>query len=196
MLVHLTGSPQLGASYRDAIGSWRYELGGATTIPIADLQGVKRWEEPSPLMPLFPRVPLVSHFATAGYAWGDWNGAQLHGWSIQARARVEVDALPELVLAGEVVSELLALQWRTAIEGAYRFDELGLIGLRAQLVADLQREVELVLLEPALRFGQLEPGAGLVVSVAVPIAFWPRLEGALDGALWSVGVRASAGAVF
>ena len=197
-LAHITGSPQLGAAYRDAIGSWRYELGGATTIPIGQYDHVRRWDSGSSLVPLFPMLPLRNLFGIAPHAWGAWYASQMpsQAWSIQARARVEVDALPEVVLAGEVVSELLALQWRTAIEGAYRFDELGLIGLRAQLVVDLDRAVELVMLEPTLRVGRLEPGAGLVAHLAVPLVFWPRLDGVFPGGLWSVGVRASAGAVF
>ena len=201
MLLHLLGSPQVGASYRDAIGSWRYELGGAATIPIGgyDLVRYRDRSSSSMVMELFPRLPLRNLFyARAPQAWGGWHEAQVtrETWSIQARARVEVDALPEIVLAGEVVSELLALEWRTAVEGAYRFDELGLIGLRAQLVVDLDHKRELVTLEPVLRVGWLEPGAGLIVNVAVPIVFWPRVAEFYEGGLWSVGVRASAGAVF
>jgi len=199
MLLHLLGSPQVGASYRDAIGSWRYELGGATTIPIGGYDLVRHREPSSMVMELFPRLPLRNLFyGSAPQAWGAWHEAQVthETWSIQARARVEVDALPEIVLAGEVVSELLALEWRTAVEGAYRFDELGMIGLRAQLVVDLHRAVELVTLEPTLRVGWLEPGAGLIVNLAVPFVLWPRMAETPQSPLWSVGVRASAGAVF
>ena len=52
------------------------------------------------------------------------------------------------------------------------------------------------MLEPTLRVGGLDHDAGLVAHLAVPLVFWPRLDGVFPGGLWSVGVRASAGAVF
>lgn len=191
-VVHGLAGPLLGASYRDAIGSWRYELGAAATIPLGRLDLVHDREHPSRLMPLLPALPLAN--LQAGFGGGAWNGGHFRRESfwIQTRARVEVDATDELVLAGEIVNELLEPVFQTAIEAAYRIEGLSMIGLRAQLVWWVDRDL-VMQLEPNARIGFTGDLAGLIVEFGIPIVL---MDIPYIGPLWSVGARLGVGAVF
>jgi hypothetical protein len=139
-------NPELGAMFRDAPApGFRYELGSAMTVPIADTVVVER-EEPPPrggVSDLYPRLPIRN--VTVVNQGAQWNvhRALLSTIAIIPRMRFELDPLSFLALGLEVdipiVMDIDRAQVEVypqiAIEIAGRFEEASFIGTRVELTS-------------------------------------------------------------
>lgn len=176
------GNPRIGASWHHADhAGLRAEIGGALNIPYLATQS------PEPLrIDVSPEPPIIvppprQHQRHRG----GWSAFQLEAdrFAVMAHARVELDLAPEVVIGGELDLPLVARLDRSevmflpqlSLEGAFRFLQLSLIGLRAQatVVHPLTHYGLVVLLEPFLRVVQLVEDVAAFGTLSVPISVGP-----------------------
>lgn len=196
IVVLVTHNVQLGAAFRDAPApGWRYELGGALTMPSETrtvIDGVDDESSHLPLRNLLDSLP----------AWLGWN-AHRHRrdtLSIVAHARLELDPIPELVIGAEVDvpitlafdREEVDVRPQVALEIAGRFEEVSLAGLRAELTS--YPDVN-VLLEPFVRLTYALGSGAVFVRVGLRLPLGPGYPFATEAPLGYVGATLEAGAL-
>lgn len=176
------GNPELGASFRDTpADGWRFELGGAVTLPTATREIVSAPPPPVPGMvaPLYPTLPLRNILNQRPYGWNA-HRLVLDAAAVIAHARGEWDPIPQLVVALQV-----DLAMHVALDGggvdfypqaeltvAGRFLDSSLLGLRAELTTFGWTDFN-VMLDPFVRLDLPDDGADahafLRASVRVPL---------------------------
>jgi hypothetical protein len=177
-----TGNPELGAAFRDAPApGWRFEIGGAITIPISQVL-VLDSIEPRFTTGDFP----PGSFGVEAPMNTDWNLQRRirNTFTLLARAHGEFDPIPEIVLGLELVLPLYVaaaeqrvfVYPRVALEGAYRW-AFSLVGLRVELATFplsygfAYSEWIDFLLEPFVRyaFSDIQGTPYLRASLRVPV---------------------------
>lgn len=200
--VYSVGSPRLGASFRDQVDDWRYEIGGAIAFPTALAVALDRRENPYSAPPISPEYATWIH--RGGWSWFQ---RAYRTVALVARARAELDVSPEAVVGADlelpvaidVARPHVKVTPQIAVEGAWRFVHSGLLGLRAQLVvvpAYADGYDVVVGVEPFLRIAHLERDVGFFGMISVFVYLGPAQLFSLVDPLFSVQPRIGGGVLF
>lgn len=202
LVVLVAHNVQLGAAFRDAPApGWRYELGGALTVPSWTVTTIDADDPPPPgsVPSPFPESPIRNLLAARATGWN----AHRHRrdtLSIVAHARLELDPIPELVIGVEAdvpftvlfETESVDVRPQVALEIAGRFEEVSLAGLRAELTS--YPDVN-VLLEPFVRLTYALGSGAAFVRVGLRLPLGPGYPFATEAPLGYVGATLEAGAL-
>lgn len=195
-IVH---NPQLGAHFRDAPArGWRYELGGMVTIATL-AQTPSETRPPGSLAPLFPRLPIRHALHRMVRTWSAYR--YVPGvFAVVPHARLEVDALAELVLGLDVDLPILiaatgsaSVHTQVALEIAGRFERTCLAGLRTELTTYPNVNV---LFEPFVRLAVPFLSTDLFTRISLRIPVGPTFPFLTDGPAGHLGGAVELGALF
>jgi hypothetical protein len=186
------GNTAVGAFYRDRIDDVTVEIGARVTLPTY----VHGSNEPGQ----GTQAPILAAAADGFWDYGNW----LHNTvSFSPAVRMEMDALPQVVLAVETALSFIVgygharargveqeMLVQAALEGAYRFNAVSVVGLRMQAVwltaGHASQNVQMAM-GPFTRIGFGRPDRGGFIHGQLLMALDQPLGPAFtDGGFWGL----------
>lgn len=205
LVVLRGGNPELGVAFFDAPApGWRYELGGALTVPAAT-QTVVDGSEPRGAS-LFPTLPPAAALGWHSLGW-DAHLVAIDTLAVVARGRIAWDPLAELALGVDVASVLHVplsggpfVVAQVALQVAGRIDGAQLVGLRAELTTYsvetwVPSEVN-VLLESFVRLAATNIAPGAFVRMALRLPLGPAFPFATQSPFGYLGASLAGGVLY